>query len=115
MAQAVGDVKSDTHHRAICLMSAQTANTAIPTAATDGVPCYRTPAQVQLDAVDTGAFYQGRDARESTLLIWGTCTAGQTLVGTFTLWGFLQIANSGAGVWFEIPLNGGTGVTPVAL
>jgi len=33
------------------------------------------------------------------------------LVGTFILWGYLAAVDA----WFEIPLNGGTALTPTAL
>ena len=115
---AIGDVKSNNNKKAVCLMPTGTvANVAAPTStpsvgapasAADGVPMYP---QVQFDPSDTAHGFVCRDPRESTLVIKGECTAGQTLVGTFTLWGYL----AGPNAWFEIPVNGGTAITPVAL
>lgn len=105
---AVGDVKVRANcKREIVLMTGQTANTAVPTAATDGVPAYPSKA---VYSVDTGAFYSGEPPDRSELIIYSTAGSG-TMVGTFTLWGY----NESAGVWIEIPVNGGTAVTPVAL
>ena len=108
MTLAVGDIKATANaKKAVCLMTAQTANNAVPSAATDGIPVDPTN---QILA-DDGHCYMATPAMFSTLLISGTVTAGQTLAGTFTMWGYL----AASGKWYEIPLNGGTGVTPVAL
>lgn len=110
---ALGDVKSTDTKRSIRMLEDDTtANVAAPAAATDGVPCYITRAQMMNgDSSDKGAFYFGRDALYSTLMIKGRVTAGQTLVGTFTLWGYLAEADA----WFEIPVNGGTAILPVEI
>jgi hypothetical protein len=108
---ALGTVKSTDIKRSIVLMAASTANVAAPTLATDGVPTQSTKNQKLMEGVDVGAFYYGRDAGQSTLMIKGRVTAAQTLVGTFTLWGYLTEADA----WFEIPVNGGTAVTPTAM
>lgn len=95
-------------------MQAATANVAAPTLTdnTEGVPCYATKTELARgEGADKGVCFFGRDAGESTLMIKGRVTAGQVLVGTFTLWGYLTEAQA----WFEIPVNGGTAVTPVAL
>jgi len=93
--------------RAVCLMTAQTANTSIPTAATDGIPNY--PTRVGAET-DDGACYAVTHAEASTLLIHNSAGSG-TVAGTFTLWGYL----AASGAWYEVPVNGGTAVTPVAL
>jgi hypothetical protein len=88
-----------------------TANVAAPALDTDGVPTYPVEANRSSAAAETGHCFMARDASQSTLMIKGRCTAGQTLVGTFTLWGYLEAADA----WFEIPVNAGTVGTPVAL
>jgi hypothetical protein len=105
---ALGDVSANNSKKAVQIMAPTTANVAAPTLATDGIPVYPV---ASFNAADTGHGYQGRDARESTLLIEGTCTAGQVLVGTFTLWGYL----AASGKWYELPTSTGTAITPVAL
>lgn len=94
-------------------MDAAVANVAAPTLTdnTEGVPCYATKAQLIGGNADVGVCFGNRDVGESTLMIKGRVTAGQILVGTFTLWGYL----TEAGAWFEIPVNGGTAVSPTAL
>lgn len=108
---AAGTVKSTDIKRSIKLLDAQTTNTSIPTLSTDGFACYPTKVDLFEDAAESWCFYHDFDAGQSTLCIKGTVNAGQTLVGTFTLWGYLAEADT----WFEIPVNGGTSVTPVAL
>lgn len=98
----VSNVKKATH------IMAATANVAAPTLATDGVAMY--PSNSQTPQVQ-GHSFGGRPPLYSTLCIKGRVNAGQVLTGTFTLWGYLAVANA----WFEIPVNGGTVVTPVAL
>jgi hypothetical protein len=60
--------------------------------------------------LEHSAFYTGKYPTISTLAIRSTAGSG-TMVGTFTLWGYLTASDS----WYEIPVNGGTAVTPVAL
>jgi hypothetical protein len=106
---ALGTVstKYDTK-RSVCIMATGTiANVAAPTLATDGVAGY----PGSLLSSDEGCCFSQRDARESTLLIKGRCTAAEVLVGTFTLWGY----HVESAAWYEIPVNGGTVGTPVAL
>ncbi len=105
---AVGDIKSSGNAtKAVCLMVAQTSNNAVPSTAADGIPVYPTNKIV----ADDGHCYMACPAQTSTLVVKGTVTAGQVLTGTLTLWGY----SAAIGAWIEIPLNGGTGVTPVAL
>lgn len=110
---AVGDIGSHKGNaiRSVCLMLAQTSNTAVPTAAgadtSDGVPTYPT----NKISADDGHCFTANPALSSTLLVKATVNAGQTLAGTLTLWGYHAPSDR----WYEIPLNGGTGVTPVAL
>ncbi len=112
MAYTLGSVVSDTNKRSICIMAPATiANVAAPSASTAGVVGYNPGGAAGDGGADSGHSYRNRDARESTLLITGTCTAGQTLVGTFTLWGY----HVPSADWYEIPVNGGTAITPVAL
>ncbi len=92
-------------------MAGATANVAAPTAATDGYQMYPAGASEVMSASTKGHAYAGRPPLHSTLMIKGRVTAGQVLVGTFTLWGYLAAADA----WFEIPVNGGTAVTPTAL
>lgn len=108
MSLTVGQIQSKSNaKKAVVIMAAQTGNTGAPSASTDGIPAYPTN-QI---AADDGHCYAADAAMYSTLLIKGRCTAGQTLVGTFTLWGYDSLLDA----WFEIPVNGGTAVTPVAL
>lgn len=94
--------------KTICILPSGTvANTAIPALSTDGVPTY--PSRGVADG--TGLCFPNVPARKATLAIAGSCTAGQVLVGTFTMWGYHPVMDK----WFEIPVNGGTPVTPVAL
>lgn len=108
---AAGTVTSTDIKRTIKLLEDAVANSAVPSVATDGHPCYPTQTQERAAAEESWCFYRGRDAGQSTLNAYGTVTAGQILTFTLTLWGYL----TAAGKWFEIPLNGGTAVTPVAL
>jgi len=108
MALAAGTIYSKSNaKKGLCLMAAATGNVAAPTLATDGYPMYPTN---QITA-DDGHCFTASAAPVSTLMIKGRCTAGQTLVGTFTLWGY----DAAMDAWFEIPVNGGTAITPVAL
>ena len=114
---AIGDIVSKSNaKKAVYLMVGATGNVAAPTgtptrtaaaSAADGIPCFPT-SQI---AADDGHCYSAAAAAVSTLLIKGRVTAGQTLVGTFTLWGYDEALQA----WFEIPVNGGTAITPVAL
>ncbi len=91
--------------KATCLMDASVANVAAPTLATDGVAMYAGPVE---GVLVEGHAFGSRPPLHSTLCIKGRVTAGQTLVGTFTLWGYLAAADA----WFEIPVNGGSVITP---
>ncbi len=106
---AAGDISGNSAKKGICLMAGATANVAAPTLSTDGFPVHPTNDTYKPIAGAHG--YLNKAALSSTLLIKGRCTAGQVLVGTFTLWGYLAAVDC----WFEIPLAGGTAVTPVAL
>lgn len=96
---AVGDIGSGHTGnciKAVKLLENQAVANSPPTLATDGVPNYPNPHA----ALDTGACFMGKPARESSLCIVGTGTG--TIVGTFRLWGYLACA----GEWF--PLGTGT-------
>ncbi len=96
--------------RDICIMAPATiANVAAPSAATDGVPVYNTLATNR--GADNGVAFGAQPPRVCTLLIKGTATAAEVLVGTFTLWGY----HRASATWYEIPVNGGTTITPVAM
>lgn len=105
---AAGDVNTNNLKKAFCLMAGATGNVAAPTLSTDGFPNYPTRTE---GPMTNGCCYPGRPAVYSTIMIKGRCTAGQVLVGTFTLWGYLAACDA----WFEIPLNGGTAISPAAL
>lgn len=103
MANTVGLVVGAANcKRSICLMTAQTANTAAPALATDGVPAY--PNNTAYGSA-TGAFYSVEFPDINTLTIASTATTSPT--GIFTLWGY-QAAH---GVWFPIQVNAGAAVT----
>ncbi len=109
MTLAAGDVSGRSNaNRSVCLLTAAVANTVIPSAATDGVPVYPDSA---VFSADTGHCYGGKPAEKSTLLIKGTCTTGQTLVGTFTLW----LYHAPSDTWYERAVNGGNTVTATAM
>lgn len=111
MTTAVGDVKGgDTNSkRAVCLMTAQAANNSPPANATDGVPNYPNR---NLYSADTGACFTGLSATDSTLVICSSAGSG-TMVGTFTLWGYMVGPNQ----WFPIAVNAAAATpnTPVAI
>ena len=86
--------------RAICLVTGLAATNSPPSGATAGVPCYRTKTN---RSADTGACYNTRAARESTLVIKGTGTG--TVTGTFRLWGYVATPSS-TGAWY--PMGTGT-------
>lgn len=112
---AVGDITSAANcKRAICLMTAQTANTGQPTdgAISPGalgagvVPNFPNEG---LFGNDTGASFAGEAAERSTLLISSTAGSG-TMVGTFVLWGFLKGPNK----WYPINVNAGAALAELA-
>lgn len=106
MASA-GDISGNNTKKSLCLLvSGTTVNP--PTLATDGYPVLPDD---KAQAGPTGAAYMSICAKESTVHIKGTVTAGQTLAGTVTLWGYVK----GPNAWFEIPVNGGTELTATAL
>ena len=109
MASALKDVTGwGNCVRSICVMAAgTTANVAAPTLSTDGVAVLP---EARLDGENALGF-PNVPSQAATLAVRATVTAGQTLVGTLTLWGF----HPGLNAWVEIPANGGTGVTPIAL
>lgn len=87
--------------RAICLMTAQTANVAVPTDEADskaGVPCYD-PGKLGDSA--QGAFWPGLNPTKKSTLLINTSAGSGTMVGTFTLWGYKAVT----GVWYPIPVN----------
>ena len=93
--------------KSVCILApATTANNAVPSAVDAGIPVYPDPKTGN----STGHAYPNTPPRKSTLVVKGVVDAGQTLVGTFTLWGYHPVLG-----WIEIPTNGGTAVTPVAL
>ncbi len=101
---ALGNVNNRSNSRRdVELLSGATANVAAPTLATQGVPMYQ-PGRMAANAPDAGVNYPGQPLRSHRLYIAGTVTAGQTLVGTFTLWGWLETAQA----WFRVPVNAGT-------
>jgi hypothetical protein len=66
-------------------------------------------ALLTLDTAGTTQAYAllvGDDDFAATPLVYTTAA----LVGTFTLWGYLEAS----GLWYEVAVNGGTAVTPVA-
>lgn len=93
--------------RAVCILFEAIANNSPPASSAAGIPVYPT----NKISADTGLCFTACPAQTATLMIKGRCTAAETLAGTFTLWGYLAAADA----WFEIPVNGGTAVTPVAL
>lgn len=96
--------------RSICVMpTATVANVAAPALATDGVLLYQDSRN--LAVANNGLAFPNKPPRAVTLTISGTVTAGQVLVGTFTLWAY----HPGLAKWIEIPVNGGTAITPVAM
>lgn len=106
---AVSDIKTVSNaKKAIQIMAAATANVAAPATSTDGIAVYTSGGQ---EPLVNGHAFGGRPPLYSTLCIKGRVTAGQVLTGTFTLWGYLAAADA----WFEIAVNGGTEVTPVAI
>ena len=109
MASALKDVTGwGNCVRSICIMPAATvANVAAPTLATDGIAVLPV---ANLDGENTLCF-PNVPSQAATLAVKATVTAGQTLVGTLTLWGY----HPGLAAWVEIPANGGTAVTAVAL
>ncbi len=86
--------------RAVCLMTAQTANTGAPTdtsagtASTQGVPCYPTSGYI---SSEDGAFFQCEYPDLATLMISSSAGSG-TMSGTFTLWGHKQAT----GCWYPV-------------
>lgn len=106
MANSVGLVIGGGNvKRSICLMTAQTANVAAPTLATDGIPAYP---DNKVFASASGAFYTAYFSDVTTLTIVGT---GTTPSGIFTLWGYLAASST----WFPIQVNAGAAVTGAAL
>jgi hypothetical protein len=108
---AVGDVKHFANaKKAICLMTAQTANTGAPAAATDGVPCFPVVqgAGAILNAA-SGHCFTGMPAASSTLMI-GSSAGSGTMVGTFTLWGYL----TASGQWYPVAVNDGAALAETA-
>lgn len=98
---AVGDVKSRSNcKKDMQILAAAVANVNPPALATDGFPVY----PVMDFGGQDGVNYEGLPASRHQLCIKGTVTAGQTLVGTFTLWGYLQSASA----WFQIKVNAGS-------
>lgn len=119
MAAVVGTVTSTANaKRSICLMVAQAATNAAPSAATAGVSSY--PIAQSLNA-DTGAFYTGVSPDESVLQLFTTAGTG-TVTGTFVLWGFLAAGsagvngpNGGSGIWVQIAtLSAFSGTAPAS-
>lgn len=106
----IATVTANSSKKAICLLENAVANTGLPATATAGVAVHPDNG-FGFSPDDTAHGYQNRDARESTLLIYGTCTAAAVLTGTFTLWGYL----AASGKWYEIPVAGGTRLAPIAL
>lgn len=101
MATAVGDIKGASNiKRSICLMTGQTSNTGAPPSATAGLNTYPDPNNY---SSESGCFFAVEYPELSTLTIHSTAGSG-TMVGTFTLWGYLN----GPGQWFPIKVNGGT-------
>ena len=113
MSNTLGQVESFGNCvRTVCIMAPTVADVAAPTVEADGIDVYPTRAGKRVAGVqvDDGLCFPSTPSMNATLMIKGTCTAGQVLVGTFTLWGYHPQLG-----WLEIPVNGGTAVTPVAL
>ncbi len=110
MTTTLGDVTGTGNaKRSVCLMTAQAANNNAPTdglASTAGVPNYPNSA---VYGSDSGACYTGRCAETSTLAISSSAGSG-TMVGTFTLWGYLAVT----GVWYPILVNAGSALAETA-
>jgi hypothetical protein len=109
MANILGSITSwGNVVKSVCILAPATvANNAVPTLDTDGIPVYPDRKKGNVD----GHAFPNTPPRTSTLQVKATVTAGQTLVGTLTLWGY----HPALARWIEIPTNGGTAVTPVAL
>lgn len=103
---ALGDVKVRSNcKKDIVLLAGATANNGAPAAATDGIRMYEYDKLGQSSTLfKDGVNFPHQPVAKHRLCIKGTVTAGQTLVGTFTLWGYLE----SAGVWFQVKVNGGS-------
>lgn len=111
---AVGEIACGGNaKKAVCLMTAQTANTSAPTdadeatvkVATGVVPVYPT----SKIAADDGHCYMATPASKSTLVISSSAGSG-TMVGTFTLWCYL----TATGKWYPKTVNGGAALAETA-
>lgn len=103
---AVGDVKVRANcKKDIKLMENATANVAAPTLVTDGIPMYEVDKLGQGSTIfKDGVNFPHQPTSKHRLCIRGTVNAGQVLVGTFTLWGWLESAQA----WFQIRVNAGS-------
>lgn len=115
MATAVGDVFCRSNiKRAICLMTAQAANTGAPSdtaeaTETEGVPAYGdSPASMHAQN-EKGAFFLCEAPDISTLVISSSAGSG-TMVGTFTLWCYC----AHTGTWIPKTVNGGAALAETA-
>jgi len=103
---ALGDVKTRSNcKKDIVLLAAATANNNAPALATDGIAMYEVDKIGRSGTIfKDGANFPHHPASKHRLCIKGTVTAGQTLVGTFTLWGYLESAQA----WFQVKVNAGS-------
>lgn len=80
-------------------------NVVPPSAPTDGVPMYEVSKLGQGSTLfEDGANFPNQPTSKHRLCIRGTVDASETLVGTFTLWGWLESAQD----WFPVKVNGGS-------
>jgi len=103
---ALGDVKVRSNcKKDIVLLAAAVANNGAPALATDGIAMYEVDKLGQTSSIfKDGVNYPHQPVGKHRLCIKGTVDAGQTLVGTFTLWGYLESASA----WFQVKVNGGS-------
>lgn len=101
MALAAGDLFFAANvKRSICLMTGQTANNNAPTLVTDGFTAYP---DNNIYATASGAFNAVEYPDQAVLTIRSTAGSG-TMVGTFTIWGYLVAS----GRWYPVKVNGGS-------
>lgn len=97
---AVGDVTFDQNaSRAVCLMTAQTTTTAVPTLATQGVPSFQIATAAPL-GTPKGAFDPARPPLASTLMVSSSAGSG-TMTATLRLWGYV----AAIGAWVPVSSN----------
>ena len=103
---ALGDVKTRSNcKKDIVLLAAATGNNSAPASASAGIAMYEVDKIGHTSSIfKDGANFPHQPVSKHRLCIKGTVDAGQTLVGTFTLWGYLESASA----WFQVKVNGGS-------